>query len=249
MDAFIAGTVSSSITNWPGKTSFLVLFAGCDFKCPYCFSSEYLEQKEDFKTDIQNIKREIAENRDFVDAVVFTGAEPCLQRGALLYLAKCCKELKLKTGIETNGSNPEIIKALIEENLIDFVSLDLKSPFDAEMFEKITNSKTFFKDTAEIIENVRKTLGLLRDNKNKIEVEVKTTIVPGLIYRKEDLLEIAKEANGLGERWRIAGFRADKGNVLGNKLKNINAPTAEFLKELKQACKKEYPELKIAVEL
>lgn len=247
MEAFIAGTVSSSIVTWPGKTSLLVLFAGCDFRCQYCFSSEYLEQKEEFKIELKNIKREITDNKDFVDAVVFTGGEPCLQRDALLYLAEHCKSSKLKTGLETNGSCPDVIKALSEKKLIDFISLDLKAPLDIEIFERITNSKTFFKNTKEITENIKKTIQLLKKNKNRIEIEVKTTVVPGLIYRKEDILEIAKEVNEMGLKWRLQSFRKDLGKVT-NKFKNVNPPTKEFLNDLKQACKKEYPELKIVLD-
>jgi len=144
MELFLASIISSSIVSWPGKTSMVLCMAGCDFNCPYCYSSDQLERKEEFKVDSKQIQKEIKENREFVDAIVFSGGEPCLQRSALIQLIKYCKELKLKTGIETNGSNPDVLQQLLFENLVDFVGLDIKAPFEEEIFEKTTKSKTFF---------------------------------------------------------------------------------------------------------
>lgn len=249
MEGHIAGTISSSITNLPGKTSFVVQFAGCNLRCPYCYSADFLDMKEEFKMLLKDIKREIKENKPFVDFVVFSGAEPCLQRQSLLNLADYIKGLKMKVGLETNGSKPDIVKDLVEKNLLDFISVDLKVPLNEKFLKKITKSETFFHDTEDVISDIKKTLKILKENEAKLEIEIRTTIVPGLIYRKEDILEIAKELQGINCRWRLQQFRPDLANLVDKKFKNIKPPTKEFLLGLREACQKVYPELKISVDV
>jgi len=248
MEGYIAGTVSSSITNWPGKTSLVVQFAGCNFRCPYCYSSDFLDTKEEFKVLLKDIKREIKENKPFVDIVFFGGAEPCLQRQSLLELADYAKKMNIKVGLETNGSKPELIEELIKKRLLDHISVDLKAPLNENFLRKIIKSETFFQNTMDIVDDIKKTLNILKENENRLEIEIRTTIVPGLVYRKEDVLEIAKELKNLKCRWRLQQFRPDLSTIVDKKFKNIKPPTKEFLLGLKETCQKAYPGLRVSVD-
>lgn len=247
MEGYIAGTVSSSITNWPGKTTFVVQFAGCNFRCPYCYSSDLLDMKEEFRVLLKDIKKEIKENKPFVDAVVFSGAEPCLQRQTALHLADYIKSLKMKVGLETNGSKPEVIRELNKKKLLDFISVDLKGPLNEEFLKKMVKQETFFHNTADIISDIKETINMLRESRG-LEIEIRTTVVPGLMYRKEDILEIAKELTGLKCRWRLQQFRPDFAKLVDKKFKNINPPNKEFLAGLKEACQKSYHDLSISTD-
>ena len=246
MQAYIGDIIPLSKKDLPNKVCTKILLAGCDFCCPYCYSKDILDFREEFLKDLKEVKNEIVKNSGFIDAVIFSGGEPCLQRQALLTLARFAKKLGLKVGIETNGSKPYSIKSLINENLLDFVFMDIKAPLKKNIFQKVTKSGTFFKTAEEVIGNISQTLKLLKKNQDKIQIEIRTTIVPGLIYRKEDVLEIAKEINGLNCRWVLQPFKSSRG-TLDQKMSNIKSPTKKFLENLKKVCQKKYSNLRIDI--
>jgi pyruvate formate lyase activating enzyme len=248
MQAYIGGIVPMSTVDWPKNICTVIFFAGCDFNCPYCQNSQILDFKEEFLRDLRVIKAEIKKSLEFIDAVLFSGGEPCLQRTAVLELARYAKQLELKVGIETNGTKPAVIQALIRNKLLDFVGLDLKAPLsDAPLFEKVSKSKTFFKTTEEVVASIRHTLGLMKKHQDKVEIEIRTTVVPGLVYKKEDLTKIAEEIKGLECRWVLQQFRPDIGNILEPMYRNVNSPTKQFLENLKEFLVKKYPNLRIDV--
>ena len=107
---------------------------------------------------------------------------------------------------------------------MDFIALDIKAPFKKEIFEKVTQSGTFFKRPEDILKDIKQTIGILKKNQDKIQIELRTTVVPGLIFRKNDILEIAKEINGLNCRWTLQQFISGKG-TLDPTLGNIESPT------------------------
>ncbi len=246
MQAYIGGTVPLSAVGWSTNGCIAIFFSGCDFKCGYCHNKEFVGFDDEFLKDLKDIKKEILENS--IDSVIFSGGEPCLQRQALLALARFAKKQGLKVGIETNGSKPNSIKSLINENLLDFIALDMKAPLKKEIFEKVTQSKTFFRATEDIIESIKQTLGILKENQDKIQIEIRTTIVPGLIFRKEDVLEIAKDIYGLNCRWVLQPFKSNKG-TLDQKMNNIKSPTKKFLEDLKKLCQKKYSNLRMNIKV
>ncbi|MBU3941927.1 MAG: anaerobic ribonucleoside-triphosphate reductase activating protein [Nanoarchaeota archaeon] len=246
MQAYIGGIVPLSTVDWPTNVCTAIFFSGCDFRCGYCHNKEFVGFNDELLKDLKDIKKEILKNSGFIDAIIFSGGEPCLQRQALLTLARFAKKQGLKVGIETNGSKPYSIKSLINENLLDFIALDIKAPLRKEIFEKVTQSKTFFRATEDVIENIKQTLDILKGNQDKIQIEIRTTIVPGLIFRKEDVLGIAKDINGLNCRWVLQPFKSDKG-TLDQKMSNIKSPTKKFLEDLKKVCQKKYSNLRMNI--
>ncbi|MBN2422404.1 4Fe-4S cluster-binding domain-containing protein [Candidatus Woesearchaeota archaeon] len=215
-----------------------VIFCGCDFRCAYCYNQSILNFKNEFLTRIIDIKKIIKQSQNL--GVIFAGAEPCLQRQALLNLARFCKKLRKKTILHTNGSKPETINSLLRENLIDKLHLDIKSPFN-NSFQKITKSATYFKSSEEIIKSIRKTITLLKNSKS--EITVRTTIVPKLIYRKEDILKIAEIVEDINCEWELRQFIP--GDTLDKKLKGVKPLSDNFLETLKKICEKEHSDLKI----
>jgi len=75
---------------------------------------------------------------------------------------------------------------------------------------------------------------------------LRTTVAPGLIFRKNDILEIAKEVDGLNCRWTLQQFISSKG-TLDPKLNNIESPTKKFLENLKKEYQKKYSKLRIDI--
>jgi len=248
MQVYISNTVPICVTEFPKTISFVIFFAGCNFRCAYCYNHEILDYKAKFIIDTKQIKADIEKNKDIIEAVVFSGGEPCLQGSQLAELAKYAKSLNLKVCIETNGSKPEIIENMLKQNLVDYIAIDIKTPMEKEIFERVTNSGTFFVNSEEVMKNIMKTLEILKNYGNKVEIEVRTTIIPSLIYRKEDLAGIAELIKNLNCTWILQGFRADYG-AAEKKLANLNAPSKNFLEILKDFIIKEYPNMKISIRI
>jgi len=121
-----------------------------------------------------------------VSGVSITGGEPTLQRD----LPELCKEIQ-KLGkylsIDTNGSNPEVIKTITP--YINRVALDLKGPQNPEKLEKITGVKVDLDKISETIEflNIQK----------EIDFEVRTTYV-GALLDSDDINDIINFLRSLG---------------------------------------------------
>jgi pyruvate formate lyase activating enzyme len=129
---------------------------------------------------LQDIKQRA--DLEWIDAVCITGGEPTLNPHLPLFLEKI-KQQEVKIRLETNGSNPFMIKQLIQEKLIDSIALDIK------------NSKNKYSETTGVEinpNNIKKTLQIIKNS--KLDYELRTTIVPGL-HEKEDILNIVEWLN------------------------------------------------------
>jgi len=245
MQAYIGKIEPLSSDNWYGKLATVIFFAGCDFDCPNCNTPEMLSAKEELLVDFKDIKSELKKNLGAIQAVVFTGGEPCLQRQALLNLAAFAKDMNLEVGLETNGSKTECLRSLLSLSLVDQIALDIKAPFEEDLFEKATRSKTFFKPTAELITDLKQTLKLLHKYQDKIHIEVRTTITPTLVSRKEDVLKIAEQLQDLECTYVLKQFNPANTK---RRFAEIKPPSIEFLENLKSTLQNRYPNFRVVLE-
>jgi len=246
MQAYIGRIEPVSGEHWHGGLSFTIFFAGCDYNCPNCNTPDILDTKEEFLLNLRDVKNDIKQYSDSIKAVVFTGGEPCLQRQALLTLATYAKDLDLKTGIETNGSKTECLRSLLRLGIIDYIALDLKSPFEPGFFERATISKTFFKDSQSLITDLKSTLRLLREYQDKVDIEFRTTVIPTLVSRKEDLLAIAEEIADIECNWVLTQY--DPSRVVNRRFSDIKPPSVGFMVNLKDTIQKRNPKIRVTVQ-
>jgi len=231
--------------NIDGFDGLPIFFKGCDFNCPYCYSKDMLKFDEEFLIDIKDVKRYIEDNSSSFKSVIFTGGEPCLQRQAMLSLARFCKKKGLRVVLDTNGSKPDSIKSLLMSELVDEVRLDIKSGFVPERFEKVTKSKTFFVSSGQIIDDVKDSLKLLFEYK-KVQVTIVTVVIPSVMFRKEDFDDIGTFLSDKNFLWQIKGFEPSESHV-DDKFCDISAPTKKFLESIKENLLIKYKNLNIEV--
>ncbi len=125
----ISGFQKFSLIDYPGKISAVIFTQGCNFRCPYCHNPELLDinQKPKFKeSDIINF---LISRQKQLDAMVITGGEPTLQKDLFQFIQKI-KSLGFLVKLDTNGTNPQIIKELLDKKLIDYIAMDIKGPLD-----------------------------------------------------------------------------------------------------------------------
>ena len=225
----IGGFVDMSTVDWYGNVSFVVFFAGCNFRCPYCQNSGLLPLDSGEKVELEAIRERIKLNMSPVpelDAVVFTGGEPLLQPEAIMEVAKLVRELGLKLMLDTNGSIPSALGPLLEAGLVGRVALDVKAPLTPEEYRKVAGLGTC---CASAIEGIKSTLALC--NSHGVEIEARTTIAPTLTDNPDLIRQIAKQIRNRCDVYYLQQFD-NTGEVLSLKLKSLPPPTRERMVEL-----------------
>ncbi len=189
--------------DFPGYTSCIIWFAGCNFRCPYCHNPEFITG--DMKKMDEREVFEFLESRvGLLDGVVLSGGECCLFND-LYDFAKKVKNMGFLIKIDTNGTNFELIKRMVDDGLIDFLALDYKAP--KNKFKLVSGTELFDK--------FEKTLDYLI--KKNINMEVRTTVHTSLL-NEDDINDIISdlENRGYSKTYHIQNFRNDNKNTLGN---------------------------------
>lgn len=184
----IGGLQKFSLIDYPAKISAVVFLNGCNFRCGFCHNSE-LVLPELLKDQPQISEKEffdfLGERQGKLDGVCITGGEPTIWRDLPEFIGKI-KNLGFLVKLDTNGTNSEMVKKLIDLKLIDYFAIDIK------------NSPEKYKETVNVkinIVDIEKTLKIIAVS--GIPLELRTTAVPGLISR-EDFVKIKEWLEGLG---------------------------------------------------
>ena len=124
----IGGLLKNSMIDYPGKLSCGIFLSGCNFDCPYCHNPDLVKDcsGRSAEFDPANIYRFIENRQGFLDGVVISGGEPTLQED-LFELCRRIKNMGFPVKLDTNGSRPRVIKRLIDEGLVDYIAMDLKT--------------------------------------------------------------------------------------------------------------------------
>lgn len=172
----IKGMLESSFIDYPKKISMVVFTAGCNFKCHYCHNPELVNPELPFLPEEQALKK-IDAKKEWIDGVVITGGEPTLHNDLPEFIKKI-KEKGLSVKLDTNGTNPQMLKKLIDEELIDYIAMDVKAPLkDYSKITCVEPDESKLKESIELIKN------------SGIDYEFRTTILPKLL-KEQDLIEI-----------------------------------------------------------
>ncbi|MBN1134682.1 MAG: anaerobic ribonucleoside-triphosphate reductase activating protein [Methanosarcinaceae archaeon] len=185
------GAIPISTVDWHGKVSITLFLGGCPLRCPYCQNYRILSEPN--IVDAAEVEKEIKKAKPFVSSVVFSGGEPLMQASALKHLARFAKENGLLVGIHTNGFYPEHVEELIKMGLVDKYFVDVKAPpDDLVLYAKVVGSGEYDAVIAgpeEIVKRVTKTVNIIA--KSKIELEIRTTVIPGLIGTPDEISRIS----------------------------------------------------------
>ncbi|MFA5750029.1 MAG: anaerobic ribonucleoside-triphosphate reductase activating protein [Candidatus Shapirobacteria bacterium] len=178
----IGGLEKFSLIDYPGKISAVIFTQGCNFRCPYCHNPELLSIRKGIINE-ESVLIFLEKRKKQLEAVVITGGEPTLQSDLIPFLTKI-KQMGYLIKLDTNGSDPEIIKKITELNLVDYVAMDIKASLDK--YSEVVGVKVNK-------ENILKSINLLiQDN---IDYEFRTTITQEQL-NNFDIEEIGKLLKG-----------------------------------------------------
>lgn len=193
----IGGFIKSSLIEFPGMISAVIFTQGCNFRCPYCHNPELVEpDKFSESIPVDEILGFLKERRGLLDGVVIGGGEPTLNSDLPQFIMKI-KELGFPVKLDTNGSNPRMIRDLIDKKMIDFVAMDIKAPL-----EKYSLASGVVCDTDRIKASI-----MILSNSN-INVEFRTTALDNL-HTEEDIIKIS-ELIPEGNRFCLQRFEPHK---------------------------------------
>ncbi len=127
----IAGIQKTTLIDYPGKVASTLFTLGCNMKCPYCHNKQISFDFADTTTpmDINEVFDFFDERKDFIDAISLSGGEPTLQPDLLDFCKIIKKKYNLLIKLDTNGSFPDVIKNAVDQRLVDYIALDIKTSF------------------------------------------------------------------------------------------------------------------------
>ena len=164
----IGGFVKQSLSDFPGQIAAVIFTQGCNLRCPYCHNPELLSLSVCGQIPWEDVWDFLKLRKNQLDGVAITGGEPLLQPDideALMNI----KSLGYSIKLDTNGTLPNRLKDLLQNHLVDYIAMDLKSSSD--LFHKTAGKAIPFDNILQSIEIIR-TSG--------IAYEFRSTLIEGI---------------------------------------------------------------------
>mgnify|MGYP006306618641 CR=1 FL=1 len=122
----ISSIHKTSLIDYPGKICTTVFLEKCNFRCPFCHNPDLALSNGTGILSVEEFLTFIQSRNKLIDGVCITGGEPTLHPD-LAHFIKQIKQNKFLVKLDTNGSNPMILKSLIKQNLLDYIAMDIKA--------------------------------------------------------------------------------------------------------------------------
>jgi pyruvate formate lyase activating enzyme len=199
----ISGLQKLTLLDYPGKMACTVFTYGCNFRCGFCHNALLVTESNNDNISEDEFFSFLKKRQGILDGVCISGGEPTLQSELKDFIIKV-KSLGYAVKLDTNGSNPRLLKNLIEENLLDYVAMDVKNSL--EKYSQTCGCEVN-------IENIKESVSIIM--KSGIDHEFRTTTVREY-HSTEDFESIAQWLNG-DSKYFLQHFE-DSGNLIADNL-------------------------------
>ena len=127
----INGLIKTTLLDFPGRVACTVFTSGCNFRCPFCHNASLVvpEKIEEPSLSEQDFFDFLHSRKHKLDGVCISGGEPLIYTDISSFISKI-KTMDFEVKLDTNGTYPDRLKALIDEGLMDYVAMDIKSAPD-----------------------------------------------------------------------------------------------------------------------
>ncbi len=187
--------------------SALFFTRGCNFRCGYCHNPDLVVPEQYLDTlKTQAILDFLKSRSGKLDAVVISGGEPTLHKDLPEFIRQL-KAMGYLVKLDSNGSHPEVIARLIDQNLLDFIAMDIKGPL-----KKYASIMGWAIDTSLIKRSVQIIIS------SGIAHEFRTTIVKSQLTT-HDFAAIGQLING-ADRYALQHFKPNRSMVDTEKFQN-----------------------------
>ena len=219
----IVGFSKTSLLDWDGMVAAVIYLPGCNLRCPFCHNRELvLESGSMDEVPRELIEEYLRENVDFLDGVVVSGGEPTIHPD-LPELLRWLRSLGTKIKLDTNGTNPEMLKDVIRAGLVDYVAMDLKAPLDETYSELVGCDAP--------LEQIKRSIEILMTS--GIDYEFRTTMVPTYLSPED----YERMAAYVGTARKLALQHFSPRNTIDPNLSVINPLPEEKVRAIAERCK------------
>lgn len=169
-----------TLLDFPGNVACTLFAHGCNLRCPFCHNAGLVVRKPENRIDENELTEFFNRRKGILDGICLTGGEPLAQKDAIEFL-RFLRGFGYKIKLDTNGFYPDVLKQAIDEGLVDYIAMDIKS-------SRIGYAKAVGVEGIDIspaIESVRIIM------ESGIDYEFRTTAVKGLhlVFDFEDIGE------------------------------------------------------------
>lgn len=226
----IAGLQKLSLVDYPGKLAATIFLGGCNFRCPFCHNPQLLENRagEIFLEEGQVLSF-LEKRKGYLQGVVITGGEPLLNSEIIEWLKKI-KDIGYEIKLDTNGSNFQILKEILEMRLANYVAMDVKAPLLAERYREVARIDE------SIFERVWESVKYLMDDEKRgpADYEFRTTVVPDVLGLDEIEI-IAGQIKG-ARRYFLQQFN-NSHEMLDERMREVQPYSREDLEKVLEKVK------------
>lgn len=192
----IHGLNKTTLLDYPGHVACTVFTGGCNFRCPFCHNADLVLAPHTQPTLSEDDFWAFLKKRSgILEGVCITGGEPLLQKDLADFIRRI-RSFSLQVKLDTNGYLPEKLQELLDEELLDYVAMDIKSSRKGYAKAAGLNAGTSGETGAHPdfdYARIAKSISLLADA--GIPYEFRTTVVKGL-HTAEDFDDIAEMIAG-----------------------------------------------------
>lgn len=212
----------TTLVDYPGKIACTFFLFGCNFRCGFCYNPSLVIKEETPDLDEEKALNFLEKRKNVLDGVCITGGEP-LMTLEKEFLQKI-KSLNYKIKIDTNGSFPEKLKELIDEKLVDYIAMDIKTT--KNNYQSLTSSNI-------LLEKIEKSIKLISEFS---EYEFRTTLIES-IHTEEKIKEMLEWLNSIINKkiksYSLQGFE-NKGVFVNNDFKKEKNTSEIYLNKIKE---------------
>lgn len=120
-----------TMLDYPDKVACIAFTPGCNMRCGFCHNPEFVlpelmkEIQKDFIAE-ETFFNFLDKRRGRLEGVVVSGGEPTIWHDLPEFFRKI-KAKGFATKLDTNGNNPVMLRKLLDEKLLDYVAMDVKT--------------------------------------------------------------------------------------------------------------------------
>jgi pyruvate formate lyase activating enzyme len=163
----ISGLQKLTLLDFPGYVACTIFTRGCNMRCPFCQNAGLVTPDQFDDTAIipvDDILRFLNERKNRLQGICITGGEPTLQKDLPEFIEHV-RAIGYKVKLDTNGTNPQMLQELLQNSMLDYIAMDIKSDFDT--YDKLSGCKI---DT----QSLMRSIDLIKHS--DIDYEFRTTV-------------------------------------------------------------------------
>ena len=160
--------------DFPGRVASLVFTGSCNLTCPFCHNAGLVLDPDSYPDyPLDELLADLKKREGFIDGVVISGGEPTIDTGLPAFLS-LLKERDLQVKLDSNGLAPKVIADLLEQQLVDYFAIDMKTSLNR--YHELHTMPVATEALSETVEILKQAT---------VEVEFRTTCIPHLVAETE----------------------------------------------------------------